>query len=698
MSKTIFIIVYILFAAASGASNWTVALYMVADNDLAPWCVQDLEELQSVGSKDGLTIIAQVDWPDSGAKRYLVNQGSLEILMDFGQINSGDPASLAEFASWSFLNYPATNLTLVIWDHGNGWTKGLSEVKGICWDGSANDFISVSEGELRYALSRTKRRLGRKIDIVAFDACLMQMVEVLSELRDAVDFVVGSEHLVPIEGFPYDSILSKVGANPSITPRGLADLMVTEYIHYYTETSNEVTLSRVDLSMFEELLDASREFSSVLRANATHPSVRYARGMVQTFSIEHVPPTPEDDHIDYYNFAQLLSDSYLPSMSSPANTLVELIDSSTFSQFHGAELQNAHGIAIWFPDNYSAFISNAYEYRNLDFASATNWEKAIYPYYGVSDTFPPTTPQVHPIEPDESNSYDVNWEPSYDLSDVERYELIEAKGVGESFWDDAESGGEKWEMNGFLLSSGLAHTGSHSYFSHSGELQTRNSISISREGRLSVWCTYRMRKAVDFLRVEISSDGEEWTTIDSVTGIHEAWKKVELNVDVDSFYLRFRFTSDGAMDHWVYLDDIRVDSISSLDTISAVLKSTCYRFFHKQKGTYYYQLRACDGFGNQSKWSDFAVVNLPNYFPPFGYPNPFQNSVTIAFDGPQEEHILMIYNLMGQRIKTINTEFGQHEVLWDGTDDSGVRVPSGIYFCVVEGISPPRSGKLIRLR
>lgn len=696
MSKTILLVIPLFFPEVVEVSNWTMACYMAADNDLAPWCMTDLEELMTIGSCEDITIIAQVDWHDSGAKRYLVRPGSLEVLSDLGEINSGDPWQLAEFASWSFLQFPATHFLLVIWDHGSGWTKGQTGMKGICYDRNPKDFISISQGELSLAMKQIKSLLGRKIDIVAFDACLMQMVEVLSELKDEVDFAVGSEYLVPVQGFPYDSILSKVVARPSILPQELADSIVTQYINCYTQALWEVALSRVDLSIMEELMAASQEFASILQANATHPLVGYARKNTQT--VQNYPPTPEDDHIDYYHFAELLSDSSLSSMAVCAEKILDLIDSSTFSRSYGDLLQNTHGIAIWFPDNYSTFISGAYDYRNLNFAAATKWEKAIYPYYQVVDTIPPTIPQINPVEIDELNSYDLTWEPSYDLSSVENYGLIEVTGLGNSFWDDAESDSDKWEMDGFSISTGNPHTGSCSYFSSSGEFVTRNPIEVSAEGRLSFWCSHRMRKNKDFLWVQFSSDGREWVVVDSLTGIELDWKEIKMNIGVEVLYLGFRFRSDGTPEHWVYIDDIRVDSISSLDTISVTLTSTNHHFFHKHRDTYYYQLRACDEFGNLSEWSDFAVVDIVHPFLPFNYPNPFQNSTKIIFDSPSESHTIVIYNLAGQRIRTLRSEIGRHEVYWNGRDDSGARVASGVYFCMVGGTNFHRSGKLILLK
>ena len=66
------------------------------------------------------------------------------------------------------------------------------------------------------------------------------------------------------------------------------------------------------------------------------------------------------------------------------------------------------------------------------------------------------------------------------------------------------------------------------------------------------------------------------------------------------------------------------------------------------------------------------------------YPNPFNNSTVIPFQLPQSDHIIVeIYNFRGQRIAKIidgNLQAGSHEIRWNGCDERGNVVSSGIYF------------------
>lgn len=66
------------------------------------------------------------------------------------------------------------------------------------------------------------------------------------------------------------------------------------------------------------------------------------------------------------------------------------------------------------------------------------------------------------------------------------------------------------------------------------------------------------------------------------------------------------------------------------------------------------------------------------------YPNPFNPSTTIGFVLPHESHItLSVYDIQGRLVKTLKNgtvQGGYGEVVWDGEDQSGDAVSSGVYF------------------
>ena len=66
------------------------------------------------------------------------------------------------------------------------------------------------------------------------------------------------------------------------------------------------------------------------------------------------------------------------------------------------------------------------------------------------------------------------------------------------------------------------------------------------------------------------------------------------------------------------------------------------------------------------------------------YPNPFNPKTEIRFDIPEASVVeISIYNLMGQKVRTLaNKDIapGYHVMQWDGTNDRGSMVSTGMYF------------------
>jgi len=83
-------------------------------------------------------------------------------------------------------------------------------------------------------------------------------------------------------------------------------------------------------------------------------------------------------------------------------------------------------------------------------------------------------------------------------------------------------------------------------------------------------------------------------------------------------------------------------------------------------------------------------------------PNPFNPVTTIRFELPVPMHVgLAVYNLAGRRVRTLldgPTDAGEYAVGWDGRNERGEGVASGVYFYRLEvnGESHTRKGILIR--
>ncbi len=79
------------------------------------------------------------------------------------------------------------------------------------------------------------------------------------------------------------------------------------------------------------------------------------------------------------------------------------------------------------------------------------------------------------------------------------------------------------------------------------------------------------------------------------------------------------------------------------------------------------------------------------------FPNPFNSTTTISFSIPEFGPVeLAAYNLLGQRVVTITDGIhapGSYRQVWNGTDDRGAVLPTGVYL-----VQLTASGRIIQTR
>lgn len=84
------------------------------------------------------------------------------------------------------------------------------------------------------------------------------------------------------------------------------------------------------------------------------------------------------------------------------------------------------------------------------------------------------------------------------------------------------------------------------------------------------------------------------------------------------------------------------------------------------------------------------------------YPNPFNPETSISYSLKEAGKVtLAIYNLKGQKVKTLvhkYQEAGKHSMVWNGTDDQGKSVSSGVYFSKIEAGDYTSSRKMILIK
>ena len=94
-------------------------------------------------------------------------------------------------------------------------------------------------------------------------------------------------------------------------------------------------------------------------------------------------------------------------------------------------------------------------------------------------------------------------------------------------------------------------------------------------------------------------------------------------------------------------------------------------------------------------------TQLPtNYALHQNYPNPFNAGTVIGFDLKEDgDWDLKVYNLLGQAVRSFSGNgVGAQQISWNGTDDDGRQVASGVYFYRVQSNSFTETKKMTLLK
>lgn len=364
------------------AGEWTIFVYLAADNDLEPFALQDLDEMTRATGVEMIVLLDRSpgytsadaiglgDFDDTRLVR--VADGEVELLEVYDDLNTGHRDTLADFVANGLTNYGSERNGLIIWNHGAGWP-------GAAIDETSMYMLSL-EG-IREGVQAGLDRAGvDRLDLIGFDACLMATYEVAHNLSGVSRTLLASEELEPGHGWDWSTFQAPDGSVSTIDlARGVIEGFAE---HSTTLRTSGVTLSLVDL----DRLDAIDE-AFVAMAEAVDPQSRGLIGRIGSGRAEAIgfgrDPDPSRDYhlVDIGHLAELLTP--IEEMNGPASQLRSAIDEAVLLNITDATTAPATGLAVYFPP-IAALGDERYE----ELSGNEAWTGFLNAYYTGAEEVP----------------------------------------------------------------------------------------------------------------------------------------------------------------------------------------------------------------------------------------------------------------------------------------------------------------------
>jgi len=382
-------------ARVSPRACWTLAVYLDSDNNLEFWAGKDLDEMMRVGSSEAVNIVVLWDRHSGPANVYRVLRGGLEELKDCAldgvEPNMGASATLRTFVAYALKRFPADSFALLCWDHGD-------DFRGCMYDEHvpAEGFDILTHQEVAAALK------GFEVDVLIYGACVLGTVEVVYEYYASgldIDYYVANEGYDPMDGFPYDTILARLVAQPGTASLDLANMFVDEYIDYYASEgkpySQAVTLSVVQVSkvgrvvadlrsMTDAIMMDMDSYAGIVSDARGHANLPWSEnGWDRLIDLPTFVKTIHDESLD----AALVKNIDLYAVASVvalSETLLRSLSEAILyhRNLHSMERAGCYGMGIYFPTSRETYQRNEEAYEAMRFAWK-GWTDFLNAYWVV---------------------------------------------------------------------------------------------------------------------------------------------------------------------------------------------------------------------------------------------------------------------------------------------------------------------------
>lgn len=360
---------------AKTEKEWTFLLFLNGHNNLDYFGGFNVNQMEEVGSNENLNLVVQwASFKNHKTQRLLIQKDNdaqnvtSPVVESLDPVDMGDYRQLVEFVRWGVEKYPAKKYMIAVWNHGNGWYRLGNAQRDISYDDLSGNKITTEQ--LGLAMAEAAKIMGHKVDIYGSDACLMAMAEIAGEMKDSVQFMVGSEELEPGYGWPYSTWLQKWASNEKASAKEVSVYLTDEYIKAYDGGIygfQDVTFSAMDLTKFDGLSKAISSLNASLSnlVPADINAVKAVAHSTQSFTY--------DDYRDLGDFVNRLSNSKVGVQDSVLANADQAISDLVVANAGTGIYENVSGVAFWLPTSSYNLNQHQERYSKLQFNLETGW-------------------------------------------------------------------------------------------------------------------------------------------------------------------------------------------------------------------------------------------------------------------------------------------------------------------------------------
>jgi cysteine peptidase C11 family protein len=371
--------------------GWTVLHYSMADTNLEPFMVADVNELGEVGSTGDLHVREFMDRSAEYGEDELLDQGdwvgarvldlgepgTSELVEDLGDVDSADPEVLASFIADGLEAHPAGHYALIISDHGASW-PGIGPDEG-------SDFDVLDLADLTAGISQGLEQAGvDKLDLLGFDACLMASYEVASAVAPLADRLVASQELEPGHGWDYRT-LQMLADDPEASADDFGAALLDGFEAQAQEqgTQEQITLAMIDLTAMDVVDEAVSAFAGALAEDAAGVGPAVGRSQASTLGFGKNPDQAQDSHLSDLGLLAVAIGDAAPDAAEEADAVVDALDEAVLDEVFGTATAGATGLSIYLPP-----VRDLADGAYLGVESAADWGSFLDAYYTAGAEIP----------------------------------------------------------------------------------------------------------------------------------------------------------------------------------------------------------------------------------------------------------------------------------------------------------------------